>query len=74
MGASAVEARWEDVLLGARLADVQDTVCRNTLALAALIELLAARGVITPEELARAARRIDRDPPVAAPVGPRGLP
>ena len=67
MGARTVEARWEDVLLGARLADVQDTVARNSLALAALITLLGDKGIIRPEELARAARRVDGEPLAAAP-------
>lgn len=62
-----MEARWEDVLLGARIADVQNTVARNSLALAALITVLAEKGVVRPEELEDAARRVDSEPPAAAP-------
>ncbi len=54
-----MEARWEEVLLGAALADVKDAVYRNTLALAAVLDVLAEKGVLTPGEVRRASARLD---------------
>lgn len=43
----------------AQMGDMKDHIYRNTLALATLIELLAARGVFTREEFARTAAALD---------------
>lgn len=47
------------VWLGAALADVKDDVYRNTVALAALIEALVAKGVVSRDDVAQAARRLE---------------
>ncbi len=53
--------RWEDVLTGARLADIRETQYRNTLALASLLEFLESRGLVDRAELARIAQRLDQE-------------
>ncbi len=60
-GDAAVATRWEDVLTGARLADMREVQYRQTLALASLIELLVTRGILDREELARTAQRLDAE-------------
>lgn len=51
----------ETVLLGASLGDVKEDVYRNTLAIAALIDVLARRGLVAKEELGTAMARLDRE-------------
>lgn len=57
MNAPAPDLVW----LGAALADVKDDVYRNTLALAALIEALVAKGVVSRDDVAQAARRLEEE-------------
>lgn len=59
-GSEVVESRWEEVLLGARLADMREAQYRNTLALASLLELLESRGIVDRQEFARIAQRLDQ--------------
>jgi hypothetical protein len=56
-----MEARWEEVLFGARLADMREAQYRNTLVLASLLELLESRGIIDRQEFARIAQRLDEE-------------
>ena len=56
-----METRWDDVLFGARLADMRETQYRNTLALASLLELLESRGILDRTELTRIAQRLDQE-------------
>ena len=56
-----METRWDDVLVGARLADMRETQYRNTLALASLLELLESRGIVDRTEFARIAQRLDQE-------------
>lgn len=49
----------ESIDLFARLADMKTVDYRNTLAITALIELLIAKGLLTSEELARVAAKLD---------------
>lgn len=50
----------ETINLYASLADMKHVDYRNTLAIAALIELLIEKGLLTRDELATAAARLDR--------------
>ncbi len=54
-------ADWTQVEFGARMADMQEVDYRNTLAIAALIELLVDKGMIQPAELLRKSHDLDRD-------------
>jgi hypothetical protein len=45
--------------LYATLADMKEVAYKNTLAVTALIDLLIAKGLITREELASTAQRLD---------------
>jgi hypothetical protein len=49
----------EAINLYARLADMKAVDYRNTVALAALIDLLVEKGLLTRDELARAAARLN---------------
>ncbi|MBE3590147.1 MAG: hypothetical protein IMW98_04920 [Firmicutes bacterium] len=49
------------VWLGAALADVKDDIYRNMLGLAAVMEALVAKGIVSREELSAAARRLEED-------------
>lgn len=53
-------ARWNEVLLGAQLADVKESLYGNTLAVASLVELLIEKGVITAAEVAGKSEALDR--------------
>ena len=59
-------ARWNEVELGARMADMQEVDYRNTLAIASLIELLIEKGLVDAEELRRKSLELDRQAEVAA--------
>ncbi len=58
---TAPSRRWEDVLLAARLADMEEGHYRNTLAIASLIELLTAKGILRPGELSAKSAELDRE-------------
>lgn len=53
-------ARWEEVRIGAHLADMKQVDYRNTLALAGLVELLVEKGLLGQDELARRCEALDR--------------
>jgi hypothetical protein len=55
-------AAWEQVQLAAKVADLKDDHYRLLLAASAVLELLAEKGIITPEELYRKAAQLDREP------------
>jgi len=57
-GTTAVTAR-ETIHLYASLADLKDVMYKNTLGLTALIELLVQKGVISKEEIALTAQKLD---------------
>jgi len=52
---------WTELLIGARLADMEDGHYRNTLALTALIELLTAKGILRPKELSAMCTQLDQE-------------
>ena len=49
----------ETINLYATLADMKDVDYKNTLAITALIDLLIAKGLITRDEVAATAQRLD---------------
>lgn len=49
----------ETINLYASLADMKDVMYKNTLGLTALIDLLVEKGVITKEEIAARAQKLD---------------
>ncbi|MCT4592662.1 MAG: hypothetical protein N4A57_00085 [Anaeromicrobium sp.] len=49
-----------DLEVYAELGDLKETDYRNTLAIATIIELLIQKGIITRQEFARMASRLDR--------------
>lgn len=51
----------DTLLLGASLADVKDDVYRNTLAIAALMEALEGRGLVSRQDVKAAMDRLDRE-------------
>lgn len=53
-----MEAR-QRIDLYATLGDMKDVACQNSMAICALIDLLVAKGLITREEIAQQARRLD---------------
>jgi len=55
-----MSARWDEVRLGAQIADVKESLYHNTLAVASLVELLIDKGLIRAEELARKSEVLDR--------------
>lgn len=57
-GVTGVTAR-ETINLFATIGDMKDVAYKNTLGLTALIDLLIEKGVITKEELADRAQRLD---------------
>lgn len=50
----------DHINFGAQIADLKEVDYRNTLAVAALIELLVEKGILTREELAEKAGALDR--------------
>jgi len=60
---------WDQVQTMAQLADVKESLYRNTLALSALIELLVEKGVLAPEDFHRKAARLEQED--AAMANPR---
>ena len=71
-----MRASWQEVLLGARIADLADLGYRNTLALATLLELLVEKGLVSREEFRVRAGELDRaaggEPPQAPPAASAG--
>lgn len=53
-------ARWDEVQFGAQLADLKEVEYRNTLAIASLLELLIAKGVVTAAEVRGKSLQLDR--------------
>lgn len=51
----------EKVLFGAQLADLKELVYKNSLALAALSEILIARGLLTEKEIAVTMQTLDQE-------------
>ncbi len=52
--------RWHEVQFGAQLADLKEVEYRNTLAIASLLELLIAKGVVTAAEVRAKSLQLDR--------------
>lgn len=50
-----------------KLADLKEDHYRLTLLLSALVELLAQKGIVAPDELSRMMRSLDRDPNLPLP-------
>ena len=70
---SSASAVWERVQLAAGLADQKEEHYRLLLAFSALLELLAEKGVITPEELRQRAALLDLEPPALSAALPRPM-
>lgn len=51
---------WDEVRWGACMADMKEVDYRNTLAIAALVEVLASKGLIDLDALAAKAAELDR--------------
>ena len=51
---------WDEVRWGACIADMKEVDYQNTLAIAALIEVLANKGLLDLEALGRKAAELDR--------------
>lgn len=64
-GSFSLPAR-DAINIYAQLADLKEIDYRNTLAIAALIELLEEKGLLTPAELAERMKELDAWPPPAA--------
>lgn len=60
----------DSINIYAQLADLKETDYRNTLAIAALIELLEEKGLLTPAELADKIKKLDAWPPSTAETVP----
>jgi len=54
-------AAWDQVQTMAQLADVKESLYRNTLALSALIELLVEKGILAPEDFHRKAAGLEQE-------------
>lgn len=56
---SRTATAWEQVELGARLADLKEEHYRTVLTLSAMLELLVDKGLLTREELNEKAEALD---------------
>lgn len=54
-------AAWDQVQTMAQIADLKDSLYRNTLALSALIELLVEKGILDPEDFHRKTADLERE-------------
>jgi hypothetical protein len=54
-------AAWDQVQSMAQIADLKESLYRNTLALSALLELLVEKGILAPEDFHRKAAGLERE-------------
>ncbi|TLS48899.1 hypothetical protein FE782_28265 [Paenibacillus antri] len=59
-------AAWDQVQTMAQIADLKESLYRNTLALSALIELLVEKGILAPEDFHRKTAGLEREDEVYA--------
>jgi len=70
---SSSSAVWERVQLIAGLADQKEEHYRLLLAFSALLELLAEKGIITPDEFRQRTALLDLEPPALSAAVPHPM-